>query len=79
MRANVFLFIALTTLCLNTSAQKTASADISNDSKLTVSRFIYAGQIRNDIGIELMLLTHFPCRRPDNQFRLNTDGFWYMG
>src|SRR6202000_1844600 len=49
MRANVILSAALIMLCLNASAQKTATADISNDSKLTVSRFIY-GQFAEHWG-----------------------------
>jgi alpha-N-arabinofuranosidase len=49
MRTNVILSIALTILCLNASAQKTATADITSDSKLTVSRFIY-GQFAEHLG-----------------------------
>jgi alpha-N-arabinofuranosidase len=49
MKANVFLSLVLTALCLNAYAQKSASADISSDSKIIVSRFIY-GQFAEHLG-----------------------------
>ncbi|HTE00803.1 MAG TPA: alpha-L-arabinofuranosidase C-terminal domain-containing protein [Mucilaginibacter sp.] len=49
MRSKVSLVLALMALSFNTFAQKTASADISNDSKLIVSRFIY-GQFAEHLG-----------------------------
>ncbi|MBV8389039.1 MAG: alpha-N-arabinofuranosidase, partial [Mucilaginibacter sp.] len=49
MKPRLFLALVLGALCLRASAQKTATADISNDSKLTVSRFIY-GQFAEHLG-----------------------------
>jgi alpha-N-arabinofuranosidase len=49
MKPKLLMSLALAMLCLNASAQKTASADISSDSKLTVSRFIY-GQFAEHLG-----------------------------
>src|SRR5882757_3163784 len=49
MKSKALLFLALVIISVHTYAQKTASADISNDSKLTVSRFIY-GQFAEHLG-----------------------------
>jgi len=49
MKAKLYLFLLVSGLSLDSYAQKTASADISNDSKLTVSRFIY-GQFAEHLG-----------------------------
>ncbi|MDB5145880.1 MAG: alpha-N-arabinofuranosidase, partial [Mucilaginibacter sp.] len=49
MKAKLYLALLVSCLNLNSYAQKTASADISNDSKLTVSRFIY-GQFAEHLG-----------------------------
>src|ERR1700743_2465460 len=49
MKAKLYLFLLVSGLSLDSYAQKTASADISNDSKLTVSRFIY-GQFAEHFG-----------------------------
>src|SRR5471030_725001 len=49
MKLKASLFLGLAAISLNVFAQKTASVDISSNSKLTVSRFIY-GQFAEHLG-----------------------------
>lgn len=49
MKAKLLLFFVSTGFSLGAFAQKTASVEISNDSKLTISRFIY-GQFAEHLG-----------------------------
>jgi alpha-N-arabinofuranosidase len=49
MKAKLYLALLILGLNLHSYAQKTANADISSDSKLTVSRFIY-GQFAEHLG-----------------------------
>jgi alpha-N-arabinofuranosidase len=49
MISKVFLFCALLAISQNSAAQKTASAEISSDSKIAISRFIY-GQFAEHLG-----------------------------